>query len=286
MQSGKIDLLFECTRARTSASSMTSKRYVIAVLRRFKGDVVAAAEQAEIERESFYRLMRRYGLSASEFRKPGDDGGAPLRRAAARRDTLDTSGVGILAHDLLNDAAALDLESLLILVLGTNGSGNAIRGHDASRFLLDVDEVEALYAGSLSEDEFDDVVLLVSLNGGKDEKPYPDIKHDLPLVASRTLGNWWGAGLAGHKHRVAHVLGIYRGVIRTVFTVEKDERGAACCETVRQPSSTGKTSLNRIRFKGTRNAALEATWGGKSVLSADGELLSRFGQTACRLVGG
>ena len=57
--------------ALAASRHVTSKRYVMAVLRRFRGDVAAAADHADIERESFYRLMRRYGLSASEFRKSG-----------------------------------------------------------------------------------------------------------------------------------------------------------------------------------------------------------------------
>jgi two-component system, NtrC family, response regulator HydG len=52
-----------------------SRRYLEAVLRMFFGDVTAAAEHAGIERESFYRLLRRAGLSAEEFRdKRGADG--------------------------------------------------------------------------------------------------------------------------------------------------------------------------------------------------------------------
>jgi two-component system response regulator HydG len=46
----------------------TNRRYLEAVLRRFQGDVVAAAAHAGVERESFYRLLRRCGLSAEEFR--------------------------------------------------------------------------------------------------------------------------------------------------------------------------------------------------------------------------
>ena len=52
----------------------TSRHYVVGVLRRFQGDVTAAAAHAGIERESFYRLMRRYNLVASEFRRvPGEE---------------------------------------------------------------------------------------------------------------------------------------------------------------------------------------------------------------------
>ena len=50
----------------------TSRQYVIGVLRRFQGDVTAAATHAGVERESFYRLMRRYNLAASDFRKDKD----------------------------------------------------------------------------------------------------------------------------------------------------------------------------------------------------------------------
>ena len=37
-------------------------------MRRFEGQVAAAAEQAEVERESFYRLLRRHGVNAADFR--------------------------------------------------------------------------------------------------------------------------------------------------------------------------------------------------------------------------
>ena len=54
----------------------TNRRYLEAVLRRFRGDVVASATHAGMERESFYRLLRRCGLSAEDFREerqPGED---------------------------------------------------------------------------------------------------------------------------------------------------------------------------------------------------------------------
>jgi two-component system response regulator HydG len=47
----------------------TNRRYLEAVLRRFRGDVSAAATHAGVERESFYRLLRRCGLSADDFRE-------------------------------------------------------------------------------------------------------------------------------------------------------------------------------------------------------------------------
>jgi two-component system, NtrC family, response regulator HydG len=54
----------------------TNRRYLEAVMRRFHGDVTQAAAHAGVERESFYRLLRRCGLSADDFREDrrGADG--------------------------------------------------------------------------------------------------------------------------------------------------------------------------------------------------------------------
>jgi two-component system response regulator HydG len=49
------------------------KRYLEAVLRRFGGNVTAAAEHADVERESFYRLCRQHGVNPVEFRVGGID---------------------------------------------------------------------------------------------------------------------------------------------------------------------------------------------------------------------
>ncbi len=51
----------------------TNRRYLEAVLRHHRGDVVAAAEHAGIERESFYRLLRRSGLAVEDFRAGRED---------------------------------------------------------------------------------------------------------------------------------------------------------------------------------------------------------------------
>ena len=39
-----------------------------AVLRRFDGQIAEAAAHAGVERESFYRLLRKYGVDAAAFR--------------------------------------------------------------------------------------------------------------------------------------------------------------------------------------------------------------------------
>jgi len=53
------------------------RRYLEAVLRRFQGHVTAAAEHADLERESFYRLCRQHGVNPNEFRLGSPDSEPP-----------------------------------------------------------------------------------------------------------------------------------------------------------------------------------------------------------------
>ncbi len=50
------------------AREEASRAYLASVLARFSGNVPAAAAHAGIERESFYRLLRRHGLRAEAYR--------------------------------------------------------------------------------------------------------------------------------------------------------------------------------------------------------------------------
>lgn len=68
--------------AQDLARDEMNRRYLTVLLRKQNGDVNAMATQAGIERESVYRLLRRYGLSAGPFRDQGEKP-APSRR---RRD--------------------------------------------------------------------------------------------------------------------------------------------------------------------------------------------------------
>lgn len=51
------------------ARDRASREYLIALMREFKGNVVRAAERAGVERESLHRLLKRYGLRSTEFRR-------------------------------------------------------------------------------------------------------------------------------------------------------------------------------------------------------------------------
>ena len=52
-----------------AAREETSRAYLESVLQRFFGNVPAAASHAGIERESFYRLLRKHGLRAEAYRR-------------------------------------------------------------------------------------------------------------------------------------------------------------------------------------------------------------------------
>ncbi len=50
------------------ARHRATREYLVQVLRAVRGNVTRAAERASMERESFHRLLRRYGLRADDFR--------------------------------------------------------------------------------------------------------------------------------------------------------------------------------------------------------------------------
>ncbi|MBT8464927.1 MAG: sigma-54-dependent Fis family transcriptional regulator [Myxococcales bacterium] len=57
--------------AQTRGRREIARRYLKEVLRRHGGQVGEAAAQAGVERESFYRLLRRYGIQPDEYRGTG-----------------------------------------------------------------------------------------------------------------------------------------------------------------------------------------------------------------------
>lgn len=60
--------------AQARGREQAGRRYLEAVLRRSGGDVPAAAARAGVERESFYRLLRRHGIEPEVFRGPSSEG--------------------------------------------------------------------------------------------------------------------------------------------------------------------------------------------------------------------
>ena len=59
-----------------------SRGYLAALLKMFAGNVARAAEHAGLERESFHRLLRRYGIHADDFRDADPQPGALKTRGS------------------------------------------------------------------------------------------------------------------------------------------------------------------------------------------------------------
>ncbi len=68
--------LAACTWARACeyGREQTARRYLEAVLRRFSGSVADAARHADVERESFYRLLRKHQVDPIDFRRSSSRG--------------------------------------------------------------------------------------------------------------------------------------------------------------------------------------------------------------------
>jgi two-component system response regulator HydG len=74
--------------AHERARDEVTRRYLTVLLKRFDGDVARVAAQAGVERESAYRLLRRYGLTAGGFRAAPNSERPP---ASTRRSGGDRS---------------------------------------------------------------------------------------------------------------------------------------------------------------------------------------------------
>jgi DNA-binding NtrC family response regulator len=53
-----------------AARRRASREYLVALMRRFNGNVTRAAAQAGMARESLHRLLKQYGVQSGEFKPP------------------------------------------------------------------------------------------------------------------------------------------------------------------------------------------------------------------------
>jgi len=205
-----------------------------------------------------------------------DDPSLKLTRIRSILSTGETPHVRVVAHGLTRPEAHR-LEALLIGAVG--GLTNAVSGHGAQDYWLSKRDLEARYSLPLGPRDIGEPFLLVSLNGGKHEPPYPDIADDPATLARRTLGDW----VVGRQSavRVRFVLGVYKGLIRTVARIQSDDRGSSVFQYF-GPERAGAKS--RVRFVGDLDEELEQRWTNKR-LTDEGEYLTTFPrQRATRLI--
>ncbi len=169
----------------------------------------------------------------------GDEASQKLRTIAEIREAGFVPVVQIVAHDLDDDKALL-LEAVLIRTTGLGTLANRVHGRYTRDLLLTIDDVESRYgARTVDERTLTERVLLVSLNGGRRNTPFPNFQHLHAEVERRTLGDWKVA--AKSAARVELVAGVYGGVVRSLFDV-RGPSGAA------QVHATGRE--RRLRFSG------------------------------------
>ena len=199
-----------------------------------------------------------------------------------RNATNKAPDVVIIAHDLKSNEA-FRLEALLI-ALFAHRLTNAIKGKGDRDYWLPSAELDARYADPLMKAALTGTILLVSLNGQKgavgnrDMSPYPLIKDDEAKLADRTLGMW---PVSPEKAKnVDYVIGVYRGLTRCIFEIEKDVNGNARFS-VRPPMKPG--GKRRIKFVGKRVENNE--WTLRRIVDKAGNTLTKFGpQSACRML--
>lgn len=135
-------------------------------------------------------------------------------RAETGRDPVHR----IVAHNLSEETAFL-LEAVLIEHLGLTDLKNKARGHGCNALMLDVEEINALYAPrEVSSAEIEVPTIFVSLNGGRELKPYPDIKNDPKALSERTLGDWVVSNFNANLFK--QIVGCFNGLARVVYDVD------------------------------------------------------------------
>lgn len=205
-------------------------------------------------------------------------GGLPKNDLDFKKETINEirkaghePKIQIIGHNFESEHAAFRLESILISLLECTQAG----GHHGSLNFMTTNEIEQTYGQPLCfADFFDGSVLFVSLNGGKKYQipPYPEIEGLPDVEAHRTLGDWIiSAERAG---RVKFVVGVYRGLVQTVFCVRQ-----ANGEVKWDPIGKKK------RFSGQRDASREQRLKNRSVIDQNQTILTVMNrQSSCRFV--
>lgn len=193
-----------------------------------------------------------------------------------RKETGEAPPIDIVKSGL-NKTEAHAIEAILIGLL--RGRANLVSGHGGSDLWLRAEELDARHTAPISQSDLGASVLLVSLNGGKDSPPWPQIKPE--DLAFRVLGNWVIS--ESRASGIEYVAGVYRGLIRCVFRVDRKD-GRAAYETLRRKTKSGRNQT-RVRFHGERNPEQESNWVLKRIVGENGKNLTTFErQQACRVI--
>lgn len=180
----------------------------------------------------------------------------------------------------LSDVEALGIEAILIGTLKTDG--NLVRGYSASDICQSAEGVEGRFANPLPVTELGHRVLLVSLNGGGNLPPFPEIADaDLP----RRVLMYWPLS-ERNAATVEYIIGVYQQLTRCVFKVHQREDGRASCKRLKLWKKTNGQPNWKIQFSGERCPEKESIWANRRIISNAGELLTKFPRrVGTRLIG-
>lgn len=187
--------------------------------------------------------------------------------------------IEIICHGLTN-ADAGRVEAILIKMLRTDG--NLVGGQSGNDYCLTVKEVEGMYANPLQESELGTIALLVSLNGGANLPPFPDIKEG--ELACRTMRYWRVS--AKRAAQVDYVFGVYQQLVRCVFKTRKSTDGRTVFERFNCGPMKNDRPNWKVGFVGDRCPVKEAIWCNRRILNSRGETLTKFPrQQGTKLIG-
>jgi hypothetical protein len=190
-----------------------------------------------------------------------------------REEMKRSPDVVIVAHGM-EEEDAFRLESVLIS-LGSPLT-NAIRGHRHEGYWISAADLNASYRDPLPRKDIQGNILLVSLNGGQRLVPYPKIPDN--ELEKRTLGAWQVHPKKAGE--VDYVIGVYSGLTRCVYNVEKQSDGTSVFDIIKPKKPLGK---RRVRFHGRVDS--KEDWLRRSIVDDDGEILTKFRrQEGCRLL--
>ncbi len=187
--------------------------------------------------------------------------------------------IQLIAHRL-NDDESHRLEAALISVLRSDG--NLASGKYAACYSLSADEIEGLYSNPLNESAIGHRVLLVSLNGGADLPPFPEIQEsDMP----RRVLKFWPLSEQS-ADQVEYIVGVYRQLTRRVFKVHQAADGHAVHDRINTGEKKNGYPNWKRAFHGERCSEMELLWVNRRIVSSRGEVLTKFPrQVGCRLIG-
>lgn len=175
--------------------------------------------------------------------------------------------VTIIAHDL-NEKDALRLEAQLIGII--DWLTNIVGGHYGRDFWLSARSIRERYGTPINVEQIEGPILFVSLNGGPDLAPYPEIADDSDELKRRTLGDW----TIGEKNseQVRFIVGCYAQLARCVYRVDGQGFG-------RLPGEK-RHAKGRSRWRGGyRDLAYEKKILERIIVGRDGRQLTKFGRT-------